>query len=136
MCFTRPGTAIGDAAATLVGQCAIYPFISTSPSLHSAISPLTHHPPIHPSLPPSIYPSNPRYLPLTLCLSRGLLYTKCPLADEYFQVLNESEMPNEVCKCSRLIRLHAHNRGEMLTDSQRSDRWRCAGGSEAQQCPI
>lgn len=49
--FSRPGGATGDAAGTLVGQCAINPFISTSPSLLSAsISPLTHHLSSHSSL--------------------------------------------------------------------------------------
>lgn len=51
MYFTRPGGATGDAAVTLVGQCAINPFISTSPSLLSAsISPLSHHLSTHSSL--------------------------------------------------------------------------------------
>lgn len=77
VCFTRPGRATGNADATLVGQCAINPFISTSPSLLSAsISPLTHHPSIHPPLPTS------------RSLSCSLKFTKCPRAD-YFLVLNE-----------------------------------------------
>lgn len=52
----------------LVGQCAISPFISTSPSLLSLPpnSPLTHHPSIQ---------FIPRYLPRSLC-SR-LKFTKC-----------------------------------------------------------
>ncbi len=70
VCFTRPGRATGNAAATLVGQCAINPFISTSPSLLSAsISPLTHRRSIHPT---------------SHSLSCWLKFEKCPHAD-YFE---------------------------------------------------
>lgn len=70
LCFIRPVRATGNTAATLVGQCAINPFISTSSSLPSAsISPLTHHQSVIPSL------------PTAHSLSRSLKLVKCAYAE-------------------------------------------------------
>lgn len=93
VCFTRPGRATGNAAATLVGQCAINPFISTSPSLLSAsISPLTHHRSIHPT-------SHFLLLTYTREVSTCVLFWMSSF---------RLTMPNEVCKWSQLTRcMHA-----------------------------
>lgn len=76
VCVFLPGQAepVAMQLQHLVGQCAISPFISTSPSLLSLPpnSPLTHHPSIHSS--PATYLAHST-ADLSLQSVRALFYT-------------------------------------------------------------